>query len=385
MPQEGCCCTRTAEDGTVRWLRVQRRKDIVAKFAGLPIILADATLPLELVQHYLPNLQLALDLNVAAPHMRITQAVGLPVGKASLQALPAGKRSDDEEERVARKRQRLVDAVRHLVAGRRGLVITYKDIENDFKGIEGVDVAHFGAIEGIDKWRDVDVLVTIGRPLPRPQAIEHLAAAITSKPVIAGPMVQQDRTIRPSHVLTCRVYAAPEAEMIRSAVTEAAIVQAVGRVRGVNRTEANPVEVFVILSDVVVPGLPMDKVVEFQKLEPDAIDHMIARGLILQMPTDAAKLHPDLFSGSRNTAKQAYHRAGLRMEFGPQGLRLVTSSYRYIFIRECNQSPFVGFRFQPIGRGQLPRFCMADPVKVPDVRGTLEGALGPLARFEVLS
>ena len=49
--------------------------------------------------------------------MRVTQVIGLPVGKASLQALPAGKRSDDEEERVARKRQRLVDAVRHLVEG----------------------------------------------------------------------------------------------------------------------------------------------------------------------------------------------------------------------------------------------------------------------------
>ena len=30
-------------------------------------------------------------------------------------------------------------------------------------------------------------------------------------------------------------------------------------------------------------------------IEPGAIDHMIARGLVPQMPTDAAKLHPDLF------------------------------------------------------------------------------------------
>ena len=80
---------------------------------------------------------------------------------------------EEAEERVARKRQRLVDACRHLAQGRRGLVITYKDIEKDFAGIEGVEVAHFGAIEGIDRWRDVDVVVIIGRPLPRPDDIER--------------------------------------------------------------------------------------------------------------------------------------------------------------------------------------------------------------------
>ena len=48
--------------------------------------------------------------------MRITQVIGLPVGKASLQPLPPGKRSADKEERVGRKRQRLADACRHQVS-----------------------------------------------------------------------------------------------------------------------------------------------------------------------------------------------------------------------------------------------------------------------------
>ena len=61
--------------------------------------------------------------------------------------------------------------------------------------IPGVDVAHFGAIEGIDRWRDVDVVVIIGLPLPRPEDIERMAAAVTGRPVIAGPMVQQHVTI----------------------------------------------------------------------------------------------------------------------------------------------------------------------------------------------
>ena len=91
--------------------------------------------------------------------------------------------------------------------------------------------------------------------------------------------------------------------MVRQAVTEAAIVQAIGRARGVNRTKDCPVEVYLILDDTVVPGLRVDEVVELADIEPSAIDHMIARGLVPQMPTDAAKLYPDLFP-SRSAAKR---------------------------------------------------------------------------------
>ena len=176
----------------MRYLRLLSCKEIKAKLLDLPMIVADATLPLEIVKHFLPNLEVACDIKVEAPHMRITQVIGLPVGKASLQPLPPGKRSADEEERVGRKRQRLADACRHQVAGRRGLVITYKSIEVDFADIEGVEVGHFNAIEGIDRWRGVEMLVTIGRPLPQPEHIQDMAAAITGKPVVAGDTVEAD-------------------------------------------------------------------------------------------------------------------------------------------------------------------------------------------------
>jgi len=57
--------------------------------------------------------------------------------------------------------------VRRLAAGRRCVVITNKGLTPLFDGAgENIEVAHFNAIEGIDRWRDVDVLITIGRPLP---------------------------------------------------------------------------------------------------------------------------------------------------------------------------------------------------------------------------
>ena len=149
------------EDGEQRALRLLRRKPIAEKLYDLPIIHADATLQLELAQQYLPKLDLVLDLNVRAPHMRVVQVVGMPVGKSSLEPKPPGVRRgkqrgawtetpEEAEARVARKREALANACRQLMMGRNGLIITYKDIEKDFAGIENVEVAHFGAVEGID-------------------------------------------------------------------------------------------------------------------------------------------------------------------------------------------------------------------------------------------
>ena len=189
--------TIKTKDGPVRYLRLLNYKEIKAKLLDLPMIIADATLPLEIVKHFLPNLEVACDLKVEVPHMRITQVIGLPVGKASLQPLPPGKRSADKEERVGRKRQRLAYACRHQVAGRRGLVITDKSVEVDFADIEGLEVGHFNAIEGIDRWRGVEMLVTIGRPLPQPEQIQDMAAALTGKPVVAGDTIEERRPAGP--------------------------------------------------------------------------------------------------------------------------------------------------------------------------------------------
>jgi len=81
---------------------------------------------------------------------------------------------------------------------------------------------------------------------------------------------------------------------VTPAVTEAAIIQAIGRARGVNRSAANPVDVYMILHDTTLP-IAVDAVVQFEDLEPTKIDSMIERGLVPQWGADAAKLYPDLW------------------------------------------------------------------------------------------
>ena len=105
---------------------------------------------------------------------------------------------------------------------------------------------------------------------------------------------------------------------------------------------------------------------------------MILRGLVPQMPTDAAKLHPDLF-GTRNAAKMAYHKAGLNVV---GGTRLVSNPYREVSIMEGHQPRLV--KFQPAGKGQTSRLAIFSPELFKDIRSTLEAALGPLAAFEII-
>jgi hypothetical protein len=236
-----------------------------------------------------------------------------------------------------------------------------------------------------------------------------MAAALTGKPVSLPEhppsrkggqpkkMITQNRAIRLKSgadvALPCNVFELPEAELIRQAVTEAAIIQAIGRARGVNRSADNPVEVYMILHDTTVP-IAVDEVVQFKDLEPTKIDTLIERGLVPQWGADAAKLYPDLWPTAQ-AAQQAYRRAGLDVEriharcrtsppAGGTQAMCRTCPYKDIFIRACT-TPHSLLRYHPNGRGQKARVALVDQARLAETRKQLEEALGSLASFEVLT
>jgi hypothetical protein len=137
---------RTTADGSVLYLKLHGRHDIHERIPGLPVIALDATLKIDIVKQFFPRIDLALDLAVQAPHERVTQVVGLPVGKASLSQLAPGRRRPEQEQRVANKRERLLAVVRRLAARQRCVVITNKELTPLFDGAgQNIEVAHFNA------------------------------------------------------------------------------------------------------------------------------------------------------------------------------------------------------------------------------------------------
>ena len=84
-------------------------------------------------------------------------------------------------------------------------------------------------------------------------------------------------------VVACRVFEVPEAELIRQAVTEAAVVQAIGRARAVNRTAENPVEVYLILHDTTVPVAATFPLEDWRAAVDTSLSGQ-ARGKLLLLP-----------------------------------------------------------------------------------------------------
>ena len=72
------------------------------------------------------------------------------------------------------------------------LVVTYKDCETAFLDIPDVAVAHFNAVAGLDVYRDVAMLIVVGRPLPRDTDLEPLHGAFFGR----GPTGGYHRSLR---------------------------------------------------------------------------------------------------------------------------------------------------------------------------------------------
>jgi hypothetical protein len=245
-------------------------------------------------------------------------------GKTSL--VPSDRAAPEENRRRHELVNELADFVR-LNSGGNALVVTYQAIEDRFAG-SGIRTGHFNAISGLDTFGDVRSLFVIGRPLPAPVELLTMARALTGRAIEpeAGQVetrgvLMADGTGAPVNV---RVFADPDLEALRTAITDAEVIQAVGRGRGVNRDADTPLAVFV-LADVVLP-LPVARVARWQDVRPDVMGRMLARGAVLFSPVDAAAAYRDLFPNP-DAARMAMKRA--------EGISR-TSPYGKTIIGECS-------------------------------------------------
>lgn len=303
--------------------------EINGSLSHLPILHLDATLRLDLARTVLPGLEVT-DITAAAPYMRVTSVSG-SFCKATLVEDPS---ASPEENR--RRRNRLQECVDHVrweaarVAPGRVLVVTYKQIEQAFAGIAGVETGHFKAIAGLDAYKDVALLIVIGRPLPGADDLQKLASTYlghfptgTYRNVRRGLMIR-DGSRRSISVIE---HEDPKAELLRKAVCDDEVIQAIGRGRGVNRTADNPLEVQV-LADVALP-LIHDRVMTWESIVPDVLQRMLLAGIAVDSPADAAALHPMLFSSS-NQAKMMFNRT----VFGCQNP--IGNSYREMTLKSAH-------------------------------------------------
>jgi hypothetical protein len=373
---------REDREGNRRWaICLNLLAEVVEPVKAGPVLLLDATMPEGMVPAYLPEIETPPAIRVRTPHMRVRQVRG-GCGKTTL--LPDGMDLIPGEDggppaKIPTKLAALRDFV---LAHSKGdaLVITYQGAEAAFLGLPGVEVAHFNNVAGRDEWKNKRVLFVIGRPLPRSDEVRRIAAAITGKPVEVAEPHKESRGVLmrdgSTAAIEVRAYANPAAEAVVQAITQAELIQAAGRLRGVNRTAENPCDLW-LFADVVLP-LEVDELLDWDSIAPGPVERMACRGIVLTSPADAAKAYPDLFSTPK-AAEHAIKRFGLgKDDFPPNSLRILLSK------GNGGEIP-LKFAYRPPGRGQQTRIGWAAPGSdAEDVWRWLEDRLGELAMFEVV-
>jgi len=366
---------RSDKEGEYQAILLHTRAEVRENITELPVLLLDATMPLQVVRHFLPRLEVLAEVKVQAPDMEIHQVLG-GWGKTSI--VPSDKAAPDENRRRENLIGELADFVR-LNSGGNALVVTYAAIEDRFAGLPGVRTGHFNAIAGLDVFRDVRSLFVIGRPLPDARHLRDDALALTGRPIApeAGQVETRGALMEDGSgsAINVRTYADPDMEAMRVAITDAEVIQAIGRGRGINRNASTSLTVFV-MADVVLP-LPVHRIARWADLRLDVMWRMLARGVVLLGATDAAKAYPDLFP-TPEAARKAIQRAGAGGYFPDIPLGNTT-------LGECPGNKLVEVTYRPAGRGQQERRALVLPELLEAMPEWLAQVCGaPLAHYAVV-
>jgi putative DNA primase/helicase len=374
------------ESGSVRAPRLRWRSRLRGDWAAeAPILHLDATLRPELVQTYLPTIDIGAQVAARQPNVTVRQVTGSPTSARALTPGPDARDRDRKAAETHLRDLRAWIALRaqqcHQPGARIDLLIVGQKAAIDVLRSAGlpprVEAVHFNALSGLDRWGGIGGMIVMGRTLPAPRTVELLATALTgrvpaSNPEDAGwwyPMVE--RRIRLAGVRTTAVameaHADPIAEAVRWSICEGELIQAIGRGRGVNRTAINPLEID-LLTDVVLP-VTVDALVAWSDLRPTRRDLMALAGIVLENAADMAACFPDLWP-SREAAKKDGQRKG------------TNGYYRDLYNSTMSPSS-VEVTYRPEGGGHRVRTARVDLARISEPEAWLTNRLGPLAQFDI--
>jgi putative DNA primase/helicase len=352
-------------------LRLKGRADVKEGWQ-VPTLHLDATMQIDLLRPYWPAVQLVADLAVETPHMRVTQVIDKSFSKAAL------VHGESAGYGIKRLREQLHHLARQASPGR-VLAVLQKDVEEAVKAIRplpgNLAMAHHNAIAGRDEWRDVRLVVVVGRTQPPPNAVATMAEALTGSavPLLDGWYDRAD-AIRETATAEAQLaefdrHPDPLAEAIRWHICEGELVQIIGRGRGVNRTAETPLDVLV-MTDVPLP-IPVNKTISATALELTQAERMLAMGgVAFENGADAFRAYPTLWP-SAEAARQSLKPS-----------RSGTKPNERVLIREC-PTPLVAVAYQRAAAGAKRAESMVDPAVVPDPAAWLADRLGPLARCDI--
>jgi hypothetical protein len=195
--------------------------------------------------------------------------------------------------------------------GAPALVVCQLKLERYLKQMKlpgNIKVEHYNDISGLDDYKDVRLLILIGRTAPGPGAMERMAAALSGvQPVLAQPkngFAWYDEVVHGIRVkgqgergvaTKGDRHPDPFVEAVRWQIHEGELMQALGRARGINRTDVTPLDID-LLFDTCIP-VSVNEVVLWEP--PSLLIETAANGIMFTNPTDMVRLWPELWSNRK--------------------------------------------------------------------------------------
>jgi putative DNA primase/helicase len=281
----------------------------------------DATMPVEIVRQFFTNLADLQRIAAPMPHTRVRQITDRPMTADML--IP----SEAANERTNTTRRANVERVRRFLEVRAGetrpgevLVVCQLGLETALMAGRlppNVQVRHLNDIAGENAWSDVALVIVIGQTEAAPGTVERIARALFGAEVAEVvpdaegharyPLITRGIRMRDGRGVRVQGPQHPDerAEVVRWAICETGIIQAIGRGCGVNRSADNPLQID-ILTNIVLP-IEVDEVTTWNRIQPSLAQIMRVRGAAPLSYGDMAAAYPDLF-GTRDAAKMALTR-----------------------------------------------------------------------------
>ena len=180
------------KEGPMRVLHLKGRKPVREGWQ-VPTLLLDATLNVDLVRPFWPDVQLVADVAAETPHQRIHQVTDRSFSKRHLE-LHDELADDERRSRIRHLRQlnATLATIGRSYAPGRTLVVTQKAIKEALSTVgvlpPSIELAHHNAVAGRDGWKDVAALVVVGRTAPSPASVQRIAEALTGSaaPLLTG-------------------------------------------------------------------------------------------------------------------------------------------------------------------------------------------------------
>jgi putative DNA primase/helicase len=289
-------------------------KEITKQFK-VPVFIMDATAPdLKILRAFYPMAELGvkIDVEMPSPHVHVRQILEAPTSANKLLKPEDDKNREDVRRHILQRWLETGSADTLVICQMKYQEwLEPKDANNKplpRRLPDNIRVEHFNDITGIDDFRDVRLLLVIGRTAPGPRTDEAYAAAIsgeqpTTMPERGTGLAWYDRVVRGirmrdgSGVLTMvDQHRDPIAEAVRWQIVEAELIQAIGRARGVNRTAESPLDID-LLFDVDL-GITVDEAPSWA-VPSTLIETAAEAGVMLTAPTDMARAFPNIWPTKR--------------------------------------------------------------------------------------